>query len=55
MKRFLEIGSEEIPTLSGLKFSQPVLGDELRCLAVQGGKYVVFHGYDQVSKRSILL
>lgn len=49
MRKFLELGSKEIPTLAGIKFSHPVLGEALRCLPVNGGKFAIFHGYDQVN------
>jgi len=47
MAEFLERGAERIPTLAGLKFSNPDLMTLQRCLQLERGRFAVFWGSDE--------
>ena len=47
MPELLNIGQERIPTLAGIKFSNPDLAMFQRCLRAGGGDYEIFWGIDE--------
>ncbi|MFC1757574.1 dihydrodipicolinate synthase family protein [Planctomycetota bacterium] len=44
---FLELASQQISTLAGLKFTHSDLCEEMECLNFDGGKFDVLHGFDE--------
>lgn len=49
MSEFLELAADQVPTLSGFKFTHPdVSGDGRKCLTVANGCMRAFNGFDQV-------
>lgn len=46
--RFLELGSRAMPTLAGVKFTHNNLMEMSQCLMLDGGRYEVLHGYDEI-------
>lgn len=55
MPEFLEAGAERIPTLAGLKFTDENLMEYRRCLLVQGGRFNVMFGRDEILLTSLAL
>jgi N-acetylneuraminate lyase len=47
MPEFLEVAAEKIPTLAGIKFSNPDLHAFQRCLRSGGGRFDILWGIDQ--------
>lgn len=45
---FLSLGGEAMPTLAGVKFTHNNLMEMSQCLMLDGGRYEVLHGYDEI-------
>ena len=45
---FLELGGKAMPTLAGVKFTHNNLMEMSQCLMLDGGRYEVLHGYDEI-------
>lgn len=45
---FLALGGEAMPTLAGVKFTHNNLMEMSQCLMLEGGRYEVLHGYDEI-------
>jgi N-acetylneuraminate lyase len=48
MVEFLRRGGGRIPTLRGIKFSDPSLHEMLACIEVEGGRYDIVFGVDEM-------
>ena len=48
VEKFLELGTEKIPTLQGVKFTHNNLMEMNQCLALDGGAFEILHGYDEI-------
>lgn len=46
--RFLELGGKAMPTLAGVKFTHNNLMEMSQCLMLEGGRFEVLHGYDEI-------
>lgn len=55
MVEFLKVGSKEIPTLSGLKYTYNNLDEGIRCVQLDDKKFTIFLGCDQVNKLNYLI
>lgn len=55
MVKFLEIGSKEIPTLSGMKYTDTNLEESYRCVLFQNKQFTIYLGCDQVNLVYILI
>ena len=49
MEEFLDSAFTRLPTLRGIKYSDPDLMSFSRCVTAHGGKYQVLYGADEVS------
>ena len=47
MVEFLEKGSKKIPNLAGMKFTHQELGQAMRCMAVESGRFNILLGWDE--------
>lgn len=45
---FLALGGKAMPTLAGVKFTHNNLMEMSQCLMLNGGRYEVLHGYDEI-------
>lgn len=45
---FLALGGKAMPTLAGVKFTHNNLMEMSQCLMLDGGRYEVLHGYDEI-------
>lgn len=45
---FLALGGRAMPTLAGVKFTHNNLMEMSQCLMLDGGRYEVLHGYDEI-------
>ncbi|MBQ7269863.1 MAG: dihydrodipicolinate synthase family protein [Bacteroidales bacterium] len=45
---FLHRGAERIPNLQGVKFTHNNLMEMIQCLNLDGGRFEVLHGYDEI-------
>lgn len=45
---FLSLGGKAMPTLAGVKFTHNNLMEMSQCLMLEGGRYEVLHGYDEI-------
>lgn len=45
---FLALGGKAMPTLAGVKFTHNNLMEMSQCLMLDGGRYAVLHGYDEI-------
>ncbi len=48
MLRFLELGSQQIPTLRGIKFTSPLVHEYQACVEYEDGKYDILWGSDEM-------
>ena len=48
MVEFLRLAGERIPTLAGLKYTSPLLCEMLACIELQGRRFDVLHGRDEM-------
>ena len=47
MAEFLEKGAKKIPNLAGMKFTHQDLGQAMRCMAVENGRFNILLGWDE--------
>lgn len=47
MTEFLEQGSEKIPNLAGMKFTHQDIGQLMRCVAIENGRFNMLLGWDE--------
>jgi N-acetylneuraminate lyase len=47
MPEFLEKGSKRIPNLAGMKFTHQDMGQAMRCLALEDGRFNILLGWDE--------
>ncbi len=55
MSDFLELGAERIPTLAGLKFTDEDLMQFRKCITLQGGRFNVMFGRDEILLAALAL
>ena len=48
MVEFLQLASQQIPTLAGIKFTSPSLNEMQACITAFAGRYTIFHGLDEI-------
>lgn len=48
MNLFLRLAKDEIPNLAGIKFTSSDLMDMQECILMDGGKYDILHGHDEI-------
>jgi len=46
--KFLELGSQRIPNLQGVKFTSNNLMEMNQCIHLDGGRFEILHGYDEL-------
>lgn len=47
MSEFLEKAAERIPNMAGMKFTHQDMGQAMRCLALDGGRFNILLGWDE--------
>ncbi|RAJ91031.1 N-acetylneuraminate lyase [Larkinella arboricola] len=55
VNQLLERGSKRIPNLAGVKFTYTDFMDMHQCLALQGGRFDVLHGHDEILINGLVL
>jgi N-acetylneuraminate lyase len=45
---FLKLGEKKIPNLQGIKFTHNNLMEMNQCINLEGGKFEILHGYDEI-------
>ena len=53
--KFLELGEKKIPTLQGIKFTHNNLMEMNQCINLDGGKFEILHGYDEILMSGLAL
>jgi len=48
MKAFIQIASSQIPNFKGIKFTDGNFGEMEQCLTMDGGKWDILNGYDEL-------
>lgn len=46
--KFLELGSQRIPNLQGIKFTHNNLMEMNQCINLEGGRFEILHGFDEI-------
>jgi N-acetylneuraminate lyase len=55
VNQLLERGSQLIPNLAGVKFTYTDFMDMHQCMALQGGRFDVLHGHDEILINGLIL
>lgn len=53
--RFLELGKMKMPSLAGVKFTHNNLMEMAQCINLDGGKFEVLHGFDEILLSGLVL